>query len=145
MGSTDSKITDFQTRAVFLTGLTDLGNELLYFYPEIQLGESINHDICLKTMPMACQDGDMLITIIGEYQAVSITRTIPCFENNSFKSKTFAALGLLITKGINPIPYYTLLQNLLEKLEKAGSLNKDALIKSVPKLYHSINKRFRQE
>jgi len=136
---------DFQTRAVFLTGMTDMGNELIHFYPEIQLSESTNHDICLKSMPMACEDGDMLVTHIGELQAVCVTRLIPSFEKNSFKDKTYASLGLLIAKETNPIPYYKMIQKILKKFESKGNLTKDMLVKIVPALYDVINKKFQPE
>jgi hypothetical protein len=136
---------DFQTRAVFLTGMTDIGNELLRFYPEVKIGESINRDICLKSMPMACKDGDMLVTNIGNLQAVCVTRLIPCFEKNSFKDKTYASLGLLIPKDTNPIPYYKMIQKILKKFESKGNLTKDMLVKIVPALYDVINKKFQPE
>ncbi len=141
MGSADIKTNDHQVRAAFLTGLTDMGNELLCFYPNIQLSDSINHDLCLKSMPMACEDGDMVITIIGEYQAICVTRIIPCFEENSFKDSTYAALGLLVPKGVNPVPYYNLLDKILKKSEAENILNKQTLMQIVPKLYHKINQK----
>jgi hypothetical protein len=141
MKNTTNGCKDFLARAVFLTGMTDFGNELLYFYPEVKISEQIDHDLCLKTMPMACQDGDMLITRIGNFNAVTVTRLIPCFEKNSFKKDTFAALGVLIPLDINPIPYYKMLEKLLNRFEQEGNLTKDALVDSVPKLYKSINQK----
>ncbi len=141
--SNDSK--DFQTRAVFLTGMTDIGNELLHFYPEVKIGETINRDICLKSMPMACEDGDMLVTHIGNLQAVCVTRLIPSFEKNSFKDKIYASLGLLIPIETNPIPYYKIIQKILKKFESKGNLNKEMLVKIVPALYDVINKKFQPE
>ena len=138
-------LNDLQTRAVFLTGMTDVGNELLYFYPEIKIGETINHDICLKSMPMACEDGDMLITNIGNLQAVSVTRLIPCFGGKSCKDKTYASLGILIPKDTNPIPYYKMIEKLLKKFESKGNLTKDMLVKIIPSLYDAINKKFQPE
>ena len=44
---------DLLARAVFLTGMTDLGNEHLHFYPEVQISEEIDHDLCLKTIPIS--------------------------------------------------------------------------------------------
>jgi len=125
--------------------MTDFGIELIQFYPSIKLSESIRHDLCIKSMPMACEDGDMLITHIGKYQAICLTRLIPCFEENSFKEKTLATLGLLIPRNINPVPYYKILENLLHELELKESLTKDYLSLIVPKLYHSINSKFKQE
>ncbi|MHA1223799.1 MAG: hypothetical protein ACTSSG_08830 [Candidatus Heimdallarchaeaceae archaeon] len=139
------EVNNLLTRAVFLTGMTDFGIELMQFYPNIQLSESIRHDLCIKSMPMACEDGDMLITHIGEYQAVCLTRLIPCFEENSFKEKTHATLGLLIPKDINPIPYYKILEKLLYELELIDGLTKDYLSLIVPKLYHSINSKLKQD
>ncbi len=132
---------DFLARAVFLTGMTDFGNELLYFYPEVTISEKIDHDLCLKTMPMACQDGDMLITRIGDLNAVTVTRLIPCFEKNNYKKETFATLGILIPMDINPIPYYKMIANLLTKFSENGNLNKETLIDSIPKLYKTLNQK----
>lgn len=144
MNNEKTKVSDLQTRAVFLTGLTDLGNEILYFYPEIKLSESITRDICLKSMPMACEDGDMLVTMIGDYQAVSVTRTIPCFEENSFKDSVFAALGLLIPKGVNPVPYYSILDKIMKKCEADGTLDKQTLMQIVPHLYLKLNQKLQK-
>ncbi len=132
---------DFQARAVFLTGMTDYGNELLHFHPNIKISEEIDHQLCLKSMPMACQDGDMMVTFIGDLQAVCVTRLIPNFEKDSFKKETFATLGLLIPKETNPIPYYKMLKNLLERFAQEGKLSKDSLVNSIPKIYATLNQK----
>ncbi|OLS31228.1 MAG: hypothetical protein HeimAB125_16690 [Candidatus Heimdallarchaeota archaeon AB_125] len=141
MKNTNNGCQDYLARAVFLTGITDFGNELLYFYPEVKISEQIDHDLCLKTIPMACQDGDMLITRIGDLNAVTVTRLIPCFEKNNHKKETFASLGILIPLDVNPIPYYKMLANLLSRFEQEGKLNKEALVNCVPKLYKTINQK----
>jgi len=142
---TNDKDSDFFARAVFLTAMTDIGNELLHFYPKVKINEDINHNLCLKTMPMACEDGDMMITHISDFQAVCVTRLIPNFEEDSFKKETFATLGLLIPKNINPIPYYKMLSNLLSRLKENGRLNKEALVESIPKMYDSINHKVKSD
>ena len=92
-------------------------------------------------MPMACEDGDMLITNIGNLQAVCVTRLIPCFTKSTLRDKTYASLGLLIPKDTNPIPYYKMIQKILKKFESKGNLTKDMLVKLVPALYDIINKK----
>ena len=121
--------------------MTDFGNELLHFHPEVKISEEIDRELCLKSMPMACQDGDVMITHIGDLQAVCVTRLIPCFEKNSFKTETFATLCLLIPQNTNPVPYHKILSNLLNKYEQKGKLSKEILVDSVPKLYSVLNKK----
>ncbi|TFG09673.1 hypothetical protein EU534_01925 [Candidatus Heimdallarchaeota archaeon] len=138
---TNNKDNNLQARAVFLTGMTDLGNELLYFHPNVKINEKIDRCLRLKTMPMACEHGDLMITHISEFQAVCVTRLIPNFEEDSFKKETFATLGLLIPQETNPIPYYKMLKNLLAKLEAEGKLNKETIVESIPKIYTSLNQK----
>lgn len=132
----------FLARAVFLTGVTDYGNELLRFHPNIKLSEKIKHDLCLKSMPMACEDDEMLITHISDYQAICLTKLIPCFEKNSFRETTHATLGLLIPRGINPIPYYQFIEKLMKDLKDKGDLNKETLERMVPIIYAKLNQNF---
>ncbi|MHA1199389.1 MAG: hypothetical protein ACTSQF_08695 [Candidatus Heimdallarchaeaceae archaeon] len=139
--NTTNGSSDLRARAVFLTGMTDFGNELLHFHPNVKISEEIDHQLCLKSMPMACQDGDMMITHIGDLQAVCVTRLIPNFEKDSFKKETFATLGLLIPQETNPIPYYKMINNLLQRFEQEGKLSKDALVSSIPKIYATLNKK----
>jgi len=79
------------------------------------------------------------------HQAVSVTRIIPCFEENSFKSCTFATLGLLIPKGVNPIPYYNILDKILKKCDAEGTLNKQTLMQIVLHFYLKINQKLRNQ
>ena len=130
-----------EVKAVFLTGMTNLGNELLYFYPEIMISEQINHDLCLKTIPMACEDGDMLITRISDLQAVTITKLLPSFEIDAFREETYASLGLLISLDTNPIPFYKFLEKFLTRFKEEGKLTKDILIASIPKIYQYFNQK----
>ncbi len=139
MANNTNGCNDFQARAVFLTGVTDFGNEILRFFPDVQISETMDHALCLKSMPMACQDGDMLITRIGNMQAVCVSRLIPSFEEDTFKTETFATLGLLIPPETNPIPYYKIISNLMQKLDDEGKLNKETLVNTVPKLYKQLN------
>ena len=137
----NDKNNNLMARAVFLTGMTEMGNELLYFHPNVKISEEIDHELCLKSMPMACQDGDMMITHIGEFQAVCVTRLIPSFEEDSFQTETFATLGLLIPKDTNPIPYYKMIDNLLKRFKEEGKLTKDTIVESIPKLYMTLNQK----
>lgn len=130
-----------QAQAVFLTAMTDFGNEVIHFHPEVKISEDVDHELSLKTMPMACKDGDMVITLIDEFQAVCVTRLIPNFEEDSMKQETFATLGLLIPQDTNPVPYYKMLSNLLERFEKEGKLTKDVLVKSIPNIYNKLNQQ----
>jgi hypothetical protein len=132
---------DHLARAVFLTGMTEIGNKLLHFHPNIKISEEINRDLCLKSMPMACQDGDMMITHIGDFQAVCVTRLIPSFEQDSIQKETLATLGLLIPKDINPIPFYKMISNLLKRFEEEGKLTKDTIVNSIPKIYITLNQK----
>ena len=128
------------TAAVFLTGLTTLGNELLEFFPESDFCEDIDNELCLKSMPMGGKDKDSIVTNVNDNQAVCIMRSIPGFESPSEKRDMYVSLGLLIPKGRNPIPYQNILTKLTDQFDAKGILNKRTLTRIVPNLFHILNR-----
>ena len=135
----------FATDAVFLTGLTELGNEMLEFFPSTDFCEDLDNELCLKSMPMGGKDKDSIVTSVDENQAVCIMRSIPDHSHPEEKRNMYVSLGLLIPKGRNPIPYQNILTKLTDQFEARGILNKKSLTRLVPNLFHVLNRMKKSE
>lgn len=134
------QINKLSAKAVFLTGLTKIGNEILEFFPEIDYCEDLDKELCLKSMPMGGKDGDSIVTKIDNQQAVCIMRSIPDIEDSQNLHSMFVSLGLLIPLRVNPIPYQDILTKLTDTCKENGMLNKETLTRIVPNLYHVLNR-----
>ncbi|MFW9917075.1 MAG: hypothetical protein ACFFGZ_15825 [Candidatus Thorarchaeota archaeon] len=135
----DAKRQMLPVQAVFIAGVTATGPGIIDLYPKIYLSDRERQEVYHKSMPMGGKDGDSISTSIGNYQLVCIINSVPSFEVLHVEPETFISFGLLIPKGVNPLPYREILQKVTEAFKAENLLNIDTFKGIKEEIFSTMN------
>lgn len=121
--------------AVFVSGVTAMGPEVLIISPKLDLEEELQFEISMKCLPMKANCGDSLTVTIGDFFAVCLILLVPPFENNYDERDKLVSLGLLFDKKFNTFPYQTVLEGMRNLCINKKIMSLQLLKNIVPKLY----------
>lgn len=130
----------FPQSIVIMTALTIHGPEIISSYPPLEFNNEEKRALAMKSLPFGGNCGDMVTVSINDYQIISVLLVVHSFENTYDRRDTQVAIGIMVPKDTNPIPYQRLLNKVASICKENSILQMEILEEVMINLYESLNK-----
>lgn len=108
--------------------------------PDHLLPEEESHKAAFKSLPLSSKAGDFASIIFKDFQYVSLIEHVEPLKPESDTRQTPIAIGFILERTDNPVPYYEILGLIVSSCKKVDKFTLKTLIALLEDIYSNKEK-----